>query len=66
MNNQPETCLTAQGVADLLHISPRALDRRHMWTPQFPAPILRRPLVWRRADVDAWIAARSAQMQNAA
>jgi predicted DNA-binding transcriptional regulator AlpA len=60
-----ETCLTAKELADLLRISPRALDRRHLWQPEFPAPILRRPLVWRRADVEDWIK-RASKRVNAA
>jgi predicted DNA-binding transcriptional regulator AlpA len=60
-----EQCITAEQVADKLKISPRTLGRRHEWTPAFPQPILRRPLVWREADVDAWIVRASAERQAA-
>lgn len=54
-----ETCLSLKECADLLRISPRTLDHRHKWQPPFPQPIMRRPLVWRRADIDEWIRRRS-------
>lgn len=52
-----ETCMNAQEVADLLRITKRAfLERRHAFDPPFPAPILRRPLIFRSRDAHQWIA----------
>jgi len=51
-----ESCMNAQEVADLLRITKRAfLERRHSFDPPFPAPILRRPLIFRSADAHKWI-----------
>jgi hypothetical protein len=59
--------LTADEVAAMLRRkSKRALDRRHEWTPAFPAPFSRWPLTWLRADVLAWIEARHRLQQRKA
>lgn len=62
-----ESCMNAQEVADLLRITKRAfLERRHAFDPPFPAPILRRPLIFRSRDAHQWIvdAADWAQARN--
>lgn len=51
-----ESCLDRDSAAELLCLTPRSLDKRHQWEPPFPRPILRRPLIWRRSDVEQWIA----------
>lgn len=52
-----ESCMNAQEVADLLRITKRAfMERRHFFEPRFPAPIFRRPLVYRTSDVQQWLA----------
>lgn len=50
-----ESCLDRKGTAALLCLTPRSLDKRHTWNPEFPRPILRRPLIWRRTDIEQWI-----------
>lgn len=47
--------ITADEVASILRLSPRSIEKRHTWSPQFPAPLTRRPLTWTRAAVLAWI-----------
>jgi len=58
--------ITAEEVCDLLRLSKRTLERRHEWSPRFPAPLTRRPLTWLRSEVEAWVARRNAQAQRAA
>lgn len=59
-----ESCMNAQEVADLLRITKRAfLERRHAFDPPFPAPILHRPLIFRRADAQQWIVEASDRAQ---
>ena len=58
--------LTAAEVCDLLRISPRTLERRHTWQPQFPAPLTRRRLTWTREAVLDWVRKRDAIAQREA
>ncbi len=58
--------LTADEVCSLLRLSKRTLERRHEWSPRFPAPLTRRPLTWLRSEVEAWVSRRNAQAQRAA
>jgi predicted DNA-binding transcriptional regulator AlpA len=60
-----ESCVNAKEVAALLKVSPRSLDARHNWSPAFPRPIMKRPLIWRLADVEDWIR-RASRERNAA
>lgn len=65
MSDQP-IILTADEVCSLLRLSKRTLERRHEWSPRFPAPLTRRPLTWLRSEVEAWVSRRNAQAQRAA
>jgi predicted DNA-binding transcriptional regulator AlpA len=58
--------LTADEVCTLLRLKKRTLERRHEWSPRFPAPLTRRPLTWLRSEVEAWVSRRNAQAQRAA
>lgn len=60
-----ERCITAKETADLLRLSVRTLDKRATWSPPFPKPINAKPLIWRLADVEAWIV-RASKEANAA
>lgn len=61
-----EHCINAEEAAGLLKVAPRTLlNKRHEWTPRFPQPIHRKPLVWRLADVEDWIV-RASRERNAA
>lgn len=55
--------ITASEVCDLLRISTRTLERRHMWSPRFPAPLTRRPLTWTREAVLEWVRKRDVMAQ---
>jgi predicted DNA-binding transcriptional regulator AlpA len=65
VSDQP-IILTADEVCSLLRLSKRTLERRHEWSPRFPAPLTRRPLTWLRSEVEAWVSRRNAQAQRAA
>lgn len=58
--------IKAAQVAELLCISQRTLERRHEWTPRFPAPLTRKPLTWLRSEVESWIIRRNEQAQRRA
>lgn len=58
--------LTADEVCSLLRLSKRTLERRHEWSPRFPAPLTRRPLTWTREAVVEWIRKRDALAQRQA
>ena len=55
--------ITADEVAAILRLSPRSLEKRHTWSPKFPAPLTRRPLTWTRSSVLAWIDRRDRMAQ---
>jgi predicted DNA-binding transcriptional regulator AlpA len=65
VNDQP-IILTADEVCTLLRLKKRTLERRHEWSPRFPAPLTRRPLTWLRSEVEAWIIRRNAAQQRQA
>ena len=50
-----ERLINADQTAEKLGMSPRSLERRHTWTPPFPAPVRRKPLLWREESIDEWI-----------
>jgi len=54
---------TADEVAAILRLSPRSLEKRHTWSPQFPAPLTKRPLTWTRASIMQWITRRDREQQ---
>ena len=55
--------ITADEVAAILRLSPRSLEKRHTWSPKFPAPLTRRPLTWTRGAILAWIDRRDRMAQ---
>ena len=60
---EPSIIIKADEVAAILRLSPRSLEKRHTWSPKFPAPLTRRPLTWTRASIMQWIIRRDREQQ---
>lgn len=64
--SEPKAITKEQVCAMLGGISDRTLERRHEWSPRFPAPLTRRPLTWLESEVQAWLVKRNDQVQREA